>query len=869
MHLLERDQILARIHELVTDARTGHGSLVFLTGEAGIGKTSVVRTLRQTLEPEVRVLIGACDPIAAPRPLAPIVDIAPLLGDPIQSFLIEGANVHDIYRAVVAELSDPGRPALIVLEDMHWADDASLDLLRYVGRRISATRGVLLATYRDDEVHAWHPLRSTLGDLATADHVERIHIPRLSQSAVRALVADQPVDAGNLFALTNGNPFFVTEVLAANQHGIPETVADAVLTRASRMSVDGRRALSTAAVMGSPLEPWILLAAAGVDPQALDDCVEHGMLLADGAMLSFRHEIAREAVLSTISPALLMGEHARILGALLESTASDRDPARLANHAEGARDGPAVLLYAIQAAERAQALNAHREVAAQYRRAARFATHLAPAELAPLLERLSFALFVIDDWAESLAQRDRALEIYRKLGDIVRLGDNQRWRSRLLWVSGRGVEANVAARESISTLESQRPGPELAMAYSNLSQLTMLANDVDETLIWGQKAIDLATALGNPAIVAHATNNVGSALCSRDFNTGFTMLQHALDLAQQADVPEHIARSFTNLTTNAIVARRFDLAAPYLEEGIAYSFDRDLDFNRWYMTGWKAIFHLRRGQWQEAAEIAAPLITRHGIAPISKISGLYVLALVRARRGDPESDVLLDEAFAYAQQTGELQRLAPVYAARAEIAWLRGDSVTAVAEASAIYAEAIRLENGWYTGEFAYWKHMAGAAVILPPVIAEPYALDISGQWQQAAQAWDKLECPLEAARSRYASTNEADLRDAWAILDRLGASADKAILVRRMRQLNIGNLPRGARPSTKSNPANLTDRELDVLRLVVQGQTNTEIAEKLYLSPKTIERHLGSAMGKLGINSRRDVQAALLVRGVDLQFEG
>ncbi|HEX5165209.1 MAG TPA: AAA family ATPase, partial [Thermomicrobiales bacterium] len=230
MELLERGLHLAEFQRLLDGLPEDQGRLVFLGGEAGVGKTALVDALCGTVRPPVRVLRGGCDPLSTPRPLGPLVDIAGGLGDAVPPLLAEHQPRAFAFRAVLDGLA--GRdPALVIFEDVHWADEATLDLLRYLGRRIGPTRALLIATYRDDEVGSNHPLRVVLGDLATAPAIGRRSLAPLSLESVRELAAGSDLDPVRLHRQTAGNPFFVTEVLAAGEIGIPPTVRDAVMAR--------------------------------------------------------------------------------------------------------------------------------------------------------------------------------------------------------------------------------------------------------------------------------------------------------------------------------------------------------------------------------------------------------------------------------------------------------------------------------------------------------------------------------------------------------------------------------------------------------------------------------------------------------------
>ncbi|MGH2560401.1 MAG: helix-turn-helix domain-containing protein, partial [Thermomicrobiales bacterium] len=239
---------------------------------------------------------------------------------------------------------------------------------------------------------------------------------------------------------------------------------------------------------------------------------------------------------------------------------------------------------------------------------------------------------------------------------------------------------------------------------------------------------------------------------------------------------------------------------------------------------------------------------------IALIMAQIALGRVRARRGDPETWNVLDAALALAEPTGTLQRIAPVRAARAEEAWLDGRPDQATAEARAVYDLAVQYKHPWHIGELGYWRWKAGDLEEPPDGAAEPYARQMRGDWAGAADAWTALDCPYEAARALAESDDEEEpLRRALAAFERLGARPMAAVVGNRLRELGVRNIPRGPRPATRANPANLTSRELEILALIGEGLRNAEIAERLFLSPKTVEHHVSAIYAKLGVSSRAE----------------
>jgi predicted ATPase len=412
--LLERSEHLKVLGDsLARVLSTSRGRLVLLRGEAGVGKTAVVRRFCEEQGPPTRILWGACEALFTPRALGPFVDVAQITGGELEELVERGDRPHEVLSVLAREVAKES-PTVLVLEDVHWADEATLDVLRLLGRRVDGFRALVVATYRDDELDDPHPLRVVLGELATARGVERVDLPRLSPGAVAALAEPYKVDAEELYRGTGGNPFFVSEVLAAGTKEIPSTVRDAVLARAGRLSGRARTLLEALAVAPAAAEMGVLEAIAGDAMECLEECIGSGVVITASRGVAFRHELARLVIEESMVPNRRVALHALALGAL----AGSRDRARLAHHAEAAGDAHAVLRFAPEAAVRASVLGAHRESAAQYARALRFAEMLAPGERAELLERRAHECMLTDQIDEAIETLRSALALRRGLGDV-------------------------------------------------------------------------------------------------------------------------------------------------------------------------------------------------------------------------------------------------------------------------------------------------------------------------------------------------------------------------------------------------------------------------------------------------------------------
>jgi ATP/maltotriose-dependent transcriptional regulator MalT len=851
MNLLERDAFLQELNARLRRASDGQGQLVFLGGEAGIGKSALIEAFLEEARPHARTMTVSCDGSAVPGPLGPLSDIAEALGPDVERLLADEAPRDLIFRAVLRAFRSATGPTVIVGEDAHWVDEATLELIRFLGRRIDRTHVLYIIVYRNDELGPYHPLRRVLGDLANAPSVRRIDLGPLSPDAVAMLATGTDVDPDELYERTGGNPFFVTETLAGGTKEIPATVRDAVLARAANLSLEGRAVLDAAAVLETPVDPRLLAAVIGAPiDEIVEECLAVGMLRTADTGLTFRHAISRDTILSTMSIPRRRALHQRVLQTMLGDATLSMRVAQLAYHAEQADDLDMTIRYATVAARQATAFGAHCEAAAQYGRALRFAQELPVTERLDLLQAQAFECYLTGDLGQAIALQHDVVGLCQEIGDTLRQGDNTRALSRFYWFSGQVEQANRFAEEALALLIDLPAGPELAMAWSNVSQLAMLGRDLPRAIFWGEKAIRLATELNDSRILAHAMTNVGTARYGQGDDAGRLMLEQAVHLARQTGLEDDAARAMTNLGYNAWSHHQLDIADTYLSEGISFAAGRDLVAMELYQRAVRASVRLARGDWARARQESESIANLPAAVAATRIVALTCLGRIRTLLREDAGDALA-EALTLAAETGELQRLGPVTSARAEVAWLNGDLHQVIDDVARTYELAIDRDDSWITGELALWMYRAGIAVDVQG-LPKPFALEIAGRAREASDAWSALGFPLESARAMASSGTEDALRDALMAFEAVGARADAARVSRLLREMGARQVPRGPRPATRANAEHLTTRELDVLALLAEGASNREIADNLYLSPKTVGHHVSSILAKLGVASRR-----------------
>jgi len=847
--LLERDDLLDTLEGHVDEARGGRGSLVLVAGEAGAGKTTLVRALIERVGTGALVLQGSCDPLATPRPLSPLLDYASDPDSGLADLFVDSSDNIAVFGMVLDRIRNSIRPVVMVIEDVHWADQGTLDFLRFIGRRVEDTKAVMVCTYRDDEVGADHSLRPVLGQLIPLPSTLRLIVPPLTENAVARLAEGSSLEAGELHRITGGNAFYVTEIIAGGDR-LPATVQDAVVARLSRLEQGARQVVEAVSVAPRSLGVEEAMQLVGGVADHVDQALASGMLLGDGTSLRFRHELARAAVEDSIPPARRFALHRRMIAMLLEDDPPDH--ARLAHHAIETGQPDLILEHAPPAAEQAATRGAHKEAVSFYQAALRHRDVMAPGDEMAIRLALVTELQITDRNDDALTQAKTVVIHYRGRDELGSLANALIHLSSAMWRVSDRDGARTAIDEAVTVLRPLGPGIDLARALHWSSYLHMLARHATPALADNEEARALAASADDITLKWNIEMIRGTIeIVLGDAQSGADMLMASAERAEEM-MQSHrgLASALGMLGSGGGEYRIYDRAVPALKKGIEVGLATDQDYVVAYDRSWLARIAFEQGRWDEAVDYAELVDrTSQSRTGIAVLTAMGALGRVRVRRGDPGGRQVLDEAIRLGEPH-ELQHVWSPTCGLAEYHWLVGDTASMLPVLESSYRRALDTDSEWARGEVGYWMWKAGSIEAAPPAAAEPFALQMTGKWREAAEAWREIGCPYEVALSLSEGDEEAML-EALGVFDALGARPAGDRVRAGLRGRGVDSIPRGPTRETAANPAGLTSRQLDVLQLVAGGMSNAEIAGQLFLSKKTVEHHVSAIYSKLGVDTR------------------
>ncbi len=863
MTLTEREYEFEQLMLRAAQARGGRGRAVLVCGESGAGKTAFVEAFVERVgahasSDEVRVLWGACDPLSTPRPLGPLHDLAHEFGPTTQRLLGDSDQPYDIFAEVFDELRR--QPSILVLDDLHWADQGTIDLFRFLLRRVPQTHLLAIGIARDDEVSVLHPLRSLLGDVARSPHAQSLVLRPLSIDAIATMVGDRDVDPAWLHRVTGGNAFFVCEMLDHGGADLPSTVRDAILARTADLEVAAWDLLNLLTCAPGAI-PDHLLTELGVTLPALRALDEAKLIKRDARGVAFRHDLCRLAISSVIPPGAEPGLHRRFIDA--HRSASHEDPAVLCHHALGAGDKALITAASIAAGEAAARSGAHTQATEFFEIALGRGGALTGAAEAELLESLASQYYLTDRLDDAIGACRRAMRIRQDTNTPVAVGANQHSLAVYEWYNGNRAIADRHVADAIATLEdvAAQHDPsrltQLGHAFAMQAFLAVQSTHVEAATRMLVRAREIAREAGDPDLSVHV--RLIGYFC--DILAGDDAARDRI-LAVLATGPKHIdevySTGYTNLSYLDVEQRRLGLASDFLDTSIPLMIEHDLPICKMVQLGSRSRLKMLVGDWDDALT-DADLVLDSPSAPLARTWPLLIRGVVSLRRNGDDAGVI-DDAWRLACRFGERVRMLPVAAAIIERAWLTGIADPRIDQCRTLLDSPPVTGLEWARGELAMWLRRSGPAEtvvigksIEPDTLAEPYRLLFDGRFEAAADAFHCLSTPYDAALALVDSGDPNLARRALDVLDRLGADAVAAKVRLDLRSRGVRTVPAPRRGTTLANPAGLTTRQVEVLRLLEDGLTNAELAERLFISVKTVDHHVSAILTKLDVTRRRD----------------
>lgn len=850
--ILERDDELASLSRTVDAASVGNGSVALIRGEAGIGKSTLVMEFAEGARSRADVFLGVCDDLLTPQPFGPFWDVA-RAHQPLAAALQEGDG-RAVMESLLDLLSRPLRPTVLILEDTQWADEATIDTIKFLGRRIGRTRGVLVLTYRDGELDDDHPLRQVIGELPPNSLV-RIGLQPLSLAAIDALVAGAELDAEAVFALTGGNPLFVTELVAVGSRGVPTSVRDAVLGRTAKLSSRARRLLHLVAVVPGGVDDGLLEGEVAAHLSALEEAVRQGLLeMGDDGHIGFRHELQRRAVEASLSTDVRRELNRTVLAALGEHS----DPARLAHHAREANDVEALLRYAPLAAREALASESYREAVAHFRALEPHLDLIATTERADLLVDWARAESDLGD-ARSVQLVTAAIALRRELQDAGALA---RTLTFAVYVYERNAMADLAetcASEAVAILEQQPPGVALASALTEEARLWFVRGTDDRhAALLVDRALRIAVEAGDRKRQVRAMIWKGAIAHNNGDPGGFAAVEEAQRLAAQASYRDEETIALVNLAGMCGDIREVARAADFVRRARDTAARYELRAQEAYAQAMHAEILLWQGHWDLAEDTASGVLDS---SPHTSAIAWRILGLLQARRGRAEAATTLERMWDAAEQSDELQHLDPAASVLAEHAWLAGDldrwrePITRTAERSR--ASGVP----WPSGAFVFWLRELGLIHDVPGHTPAYFRSILDGDVERAAGFWRSRGVPYEEGLALAFGDVSSQSR-AVEIFESLGATAAANRVRERLRGQGV-QVARGRSRTTRAHAVGLTARQAEVLELMAEGMTNADIADKLFISHRTVENHVAAVLMKLDVPDRQTAASRALELGL------
>ncbi|MFP5333120.1 MAG: ATP-binding protein [Acidimicrobiia bacterium] len=841
--LVERDSQLAMLHGIARNT-VRRGALVFVSGEAGHGKTSLIDAFVSDLDHRFRIVSLACEPIGRPLAFGPLIATADPLPQAVRDELDGGGLRPAVYREMFGLLRS--EPTVLVVDDIQWADEATLGLVRHLGRQIADTSSMLVVTVRPEEIDPAHPFQvvtADIGRLATT-----VELPALTVDGVRQLTAGTPLDPAAVHAATLGNPFFVEEIVLHPDSEIPETVAVSVEATVASLSSAARDVVEMIALTADGIDLGLL-----ADHEAsVDAACRRRLLVVSDSRVRCRHDLIRAAVASRVPPARARRLHRSIFELFRQDTSGLVRTAELAYHSHAGGLETEAGRYSVEAAHTAARAGSHREAALAYGWAYQHRNAIDPNLLAGVLRAAAYEHLLVNDFLTAIEISQTLLEI---ASTEAERGEADAWVAFFAMRQGDIDLAELHSTRAIAALESAGPSVALARAEAVRAVIPVARGAADKSVALAEAAVATARACGARAVEADALITLGRALVHEGRPEGLRIIEEGGSIAREVRSLDAAARAVYHLGTLPFLEMRLSDAVEQMDDGLRYLASEELD--AWYVALEVTRAHIAvlRGEWDAAADALGRVLPRS-----TCLSTETEAALVEARRlmrlGDPAALAALDLGLSRADQGVGYEEDVLATEVAMEAAWLGLIDEGAAADRYVRMIDAaLRVDDSWALSRLGFWALRLGFD---PPPgrLAGPVEDEVAGDPIKAAVRWREDGYPAEGVIVE-AFTPGASLRELFGELERLGAGGIAEGLRRRLRALGVSGIPRGVQQATVAHPAGLTARQHDVLALIAAGYSNDAIASELFISPKTVSHHVSAILTKLGVDSR--VQAASL----------
>lgn len=855
--LFERGPELETMKQALDEALEGRGSVVLVYGEAGIGKTSMVEAFLEAVNDRARVITAACDDLLTPRALGPFRDLARKVGGRLAQATDQASDRDAIFSAALDELSQP--TTVLVIEDAHWADDATLDVLRYLGRRIGELHGLLVLTYRSDDIIEGHPLQRVLGALTSQD-VQRLPLHPLSRGAIERMCSASGRDVDKILRATGGNPFFVNEALVSRTEGVPATIRDAVLARIGGLSDITRRSLQRLSVVPGHAETQLVKKLIGDDLWSLDEAEQRGLIVAESEGFRFRHDLVRKVVSQALPSAARIDYNRRALEAL--RAFDDVEVSRIVHYAKEAQDSEAVVEYGLIAARQSVSAGANHEALAHYERVLALPALLTEEKRIDVIEESVWVLYNLYRFHEAAARAHDLVRLREQQGGSAALARALIALSRTLYMVNDPIGSEKAVMTAVDLLEPLGDNSDLARAYSYLAAILKLSDRPEEAITRARQALVMAEQEGSTDVAAHSLNYLGCALMDLGDIDGADYLRRSAEMAHSIHHHEYAQRAYTNLVEGLYRMGRYDELDEPVERGLAHARDYAFPSHEYNIEAHRCMLLTLRGDYDEAERGLRRLMEVEDPGVLATFS-LSALGRLLARRGDPEAGPLLQAAWDTATTTDSVQSIAYAGIALVEAAWLRGDQGAAIDHAR-LPLERTKIKGAErYHGELLRFIARCGEEAEPFERCPEEYALGLAQDFDGAARAWRAIGAPYERALELADSGSDSMMLEGLATLDDLGTVAAGDVVRRKLKTMGIKRVPGRPRPGAPAHPAGLTNRQFEVLSLLAGGSTNAEIAETLVVSTRTVDHHVSAILQKLNVETRRQASREAAKLGI------